>query len=95
MHGKPQSVVFYNVSNRFTTNSITAYVRYKTELESANTIVSFNGKTIKERKIIVNFGFTRYCTNFLNDWNCAFRPCRYLHKFSKDELVLYEEELVS
>jgi hypothetical protein len=95
MHGKPCSVIFYTVTNRFTTNSVTAYIRYSTELESANTILSFNGKTILDRKIIVSFGFTRYCQSFLNHWNCVFKPCRYLHKFAKDENILYEEELVS
>lgn len=82
----------YNPHNKL---SLTAFVKYNSVTEAANTIVAFDKMIYQDRHLKVSFGTSKYCVHFLRTNKCPYINCKYIHKYAEDEDVIFEDLLVS
>ena len=80
----------YN-SNGANGPSYTCFVTYSTEAESSLAILSLDNIMIDNHEIKANYGTTKYCMNFLKNWECKNKDCIYLHKFADEKDIVSRE----
>ena len=80
----------YN-SNGANGPSYTCFVTYSTEAESSLAILSLDNTLIDNHEIKANYGTTKYCMNFLKNWECKNKDCIYLHKFADEKDIVSRE----
>lgn len=80
----------YN-SNGANGPSYTCFVTYSTEAESSLAILSLDNTIIDNHEIKANYGTTKYCMNFLKNWECKNKDCIYLHKFADEKDIVSRE----
>ena len=71
--------------------SYTCFVTYSTEAESSLAILSLDNTIIDNHEIKANYGTTKYCMNFIKNWECKNKECIYLHKFADEKDIVSRE----
>ena len=75
--------------------SYTCYITYSSEAESSLAILSMDNYYIDNHEIKANYGTTKYCLNFLKNFECKNKDCIYLHKFADQKDIVSREQMNS
>ena len=80
----------YN-SNGVNGPSYICFVTYSTVAESSLAILSLDDTIIDNHQLKANYGTTKYCMNFLKNWECKNKDCIYLHKLADEQDIVSRE----
>ena len=80
----------YN-SNGANGPSYICFVTYSTVAESSLAILSLDDTIIDNHQLKANYGTTKYCLNFLKNWECKNKDCIYLHKLADKKDIVSRE----
>lgn len=69
----------YNTNNR-NGPSYSCYITYSKEEESSLAILSLDSYIIHNHELKANYGTTKFCHNFLENFECKNKDCLFLHK---------------
>ena len=72
-----------------------AYLTYSNEEEAAVCVRACNEFVLDGKKLIVNFGTTKYCSYFLKNTRCPKSECVFLHAEASKADTMYREDLNS
>jgi len=59
--------------------------------ESSLAILSLDDTIIDNHQLKANYGTTKYCMNFLKNWECKNKDCIYLHKLADEQDIVSRE----
>ena len=75
--------------------SYTCYITYSSEEESSLAILSLDNCTIDNHEIKANYGTTKYCLNFIKNYECKNKDCLFLHKLADKKDIVSREQMNS
>ena len=87
-----------NKNNLYNSNgpngpSYTCFITYSNEAESSLAILSLDNSIIDSHEIKANYGTTKYCLNFLKNYECKNKDCIYLHHLADKKDIVSREQM--
>ena len=73
--------------------SYTCFITYSSEAESSLAILSLDKSIIDNHEIKANYGTTKYCLNFLKNYECKNKDCIYLHQLADKKNIVSREQM--
>ena len=84
----------YNTNNR-NGPSYSCYITYSKEEESSLAILSLDSYIIHNHELKANYGTTKFCHNFLENFECKNKDCLFLHKLADENDIIKRGDLIS
>ena len=75
--------------------SYACYITYSSEEESSLALLSLDNCTIDNHEINASYGTTKYCLNFIKNFDCKNKDCLYLHKLADEKDIVSREQMNS
>ena len=73
--------------------SYTCFITYSSEAESSLAILSLDKSIIDNHEIKANYGTTKYCLNFIKNYECKNKDCIYLHQLADKKNIVSREQM--